>query len=565
MPSQSENPATRPIAKEAIGVAIVAALGIVVFFFHLGTYGLWEPDEARYAEIAREMLALRDFVVPHLNYVPYIEKPPLLFWLTALAIRSFGVNEFAARFVNASAALTGVGAVYFFSRRVFGPREAFWSAVMLVTTALYALMAQVLTTDMLLTATLTIALLAFFLQWSEGGRWCWVMYVAIALAVLSKGPIGIAIPIAVGAIFLILEGDWRGALKRFRVIPGLILTAAIVVPWFVAVAARAPGFIDFYFVGEHFRRFFESSYSHGQPFYYYVPVILAGTLPWSLLVPLVRWQSLTPHPARRFCLIAAITIFVIFSIASAKLIPYILPAIPPLTIVIASGVLADLNGTGQVQMGSRRFAVSGPMLGLIGACVLMVAIFADRFASPNALTVRPALYAAGAILLMAGEVCFAAFWARWLAAGLATIAAASCATLIVASYGRIMAESLRSYAGLAQTIAQDAPTARLICYPRYIQSLPFYTRRRVILVGAATELAYGATHSPDGGDYFFSRRADLVRLWNDPAPTVLIADKGAFQGLAGSLGPYTVIAEDAKKIAVEHAPPAGVVNSGGRD
>jgi hypothetical protein len=118
-----------------------------------------------------------------------------------------------------------------------------------------------------------------------------------------------------------------------------------------------------------------------------------------------------------------------------------------------------------------------------------------------------------------------------------------------------MAEPLRSYAEFARTVAWRAPTARLICYPRYIQSLPFYSRRRVILVGPQTELAYGAEHSPDAAQYFFSRRADLMRLWNSAIPTVLIADKSAFPAMAASLGRYVVIAEDAKKIAIEHAPP----------
>ncbi|MGH7841946.1 MAG: hypothetical protein ACREQT_10555, partial [Candidatus Binataceae bacterium] len=94
--------------------------------------------------------------------------------------------------------------------------------------------------------------------------------------------------------------------------------------------------------------------------------------------------------------------------------------------------------------------------------------------------------------------------------------------------------------------------ARLICYPRYIQSLPFYARRRVILIGAKTELAYGAAHSPDAAQFFFTRRADLLRLWNQPTPTVLIVDRAAFTPLASSLGPYTVIAADARKIAVTH-------------
>jgi 4-amino-4-deoxy-L-arabinose transferase-like glycosyltransferase len=339
------------------------------------------------------------------------------------------------------------------------------------------------------------------------------------------------------------------------------LTAVIAAPWFAEVAIRQPDFLDFYLVGEHFRRFFQAGYSHGQPIYYYVPVIIAGTLPWSLFAIFVPWCSLTPAPARRFCLIGAATILIVFSIASAKLIPYILPAIPLIAIVIASGLFGftrddrDETGTASAGHDCRRLAACGPLLGIIGAGVLLVAIFADRFASPNAATVQTALYAAGAIVLVAGGACFAAFWGRRLTLGLATVAAAASATLIIASYGRIMAEPLRSYARLARTIAERAPAARLICYPRYIQSLPFYSRRRVILVGPKTELAYGAEHSPDAAQYFFNSRTDLMRLWSAPTPTVLIVDRAAFPALADSLGSFTVIAEDPKKIAAERVPP----------
>jgi 4-amino-4-deoxy-L-arabinose transferase-like glycosyltransferase len=547
---------TRAIA--AGGAAAIAAFATLIFFFHLGTYGLWEPDEGRYAEIAREMLATGNFVVPHLNYVPYIEKPPLLYWLTALSMWLFGVNEFAARFVNAAAALGGVLATYCFTLRAFDYRRAILAAVVLATSALYAEMAQVLTTDMLLTATLTVALFAFFLHWRDGGAWCWLFYSAMGLAMLTKGPVGAVIPLLAGAVFLWREGELRGAMRRFRVIPGMMLAAAISVPWFAAITFRERGFFDFYFVGEHFRRFFESSYSHSEPIYYYVPVIAAALLPWTIIVPFLPWRFLEPNPARRFCTIAAATIFVLFSLASAKLIPYILPAMPPLAIIIADAILVFADAClGRSHRDSapdpRRLAVIGPILGILGAGVIAVAFNADRFASSYMLIARPALYAGGAVVIVGGILCFAAFWQRWPMAGLTVFVATATATLLIASYGRIMAEPTRSYAALARTIEQRAPDAVLVCYTRYIQSLPFYCRRRVILIGAKTELAYGAEHSPDGSKFFFTRAADLYRLWNEPQPTVLVLDRSALAPIEKNLGAFKVIASDLKKLAIMRA------------
>lgn len=552
-------PGAGNFGRDAAALIAVSALAAIVFFFKLGTYGLWEPDEGRYAEIAREMLAARDFIVPHLNYVPYIEKPPLLYWLTALSMSILGVDEFAARLPNALAALIGVIATFVFALRAFDRRRAILAAAVLTTSGLYAVMAQVLTTDMLLTAAVTVALFAFYLHFREGGRWCWLLYAAAGIGVLAKGPVGAAIPLLAGVAFLWWERELKGAIRRFHVFAGFVLIAAIALPWFAVVMLKEPGFFDFYFVGEHFRRFFEPSYSHGGPIYYYVPVIAAGMLPWTIVVPFLPWRSLAPNPARRFCMIASAVIVVFFSLASAKLIPYILPAIPPFAVIIADAIATfadDRAARIETAPGKRkapdprRLAVIGPLLGIAGAGTIMVAINAHRLASPYPMMVHPALYLAGTTLIAGGLVSFVTFWSRRLFAGIAVFVAAASATLMIGSYGRILAEPTRSYAQLAREINLRAPNAVLICYPRYIQSLPFYCRRRVILVGAKTELAYGAEHAPDASRWFFTSRSDLMRLWNEPRPTVLVIDRWALAPLQPSLGPYRVVASDAKKLAI---------------
>jgi 4-amino-4-deoxy-L-arabinose transferase-like glycosyltransferase len=549
-------PANSAFPGDAIGLVTVTAFAAIIFFFNLGTYGLWEPDEARYAEIAREMLALHDFIVPHLNYVPYIEKPPLLYWLGAASMSLFGVNEFAARLPNAIAALIGVIATYLFVLRAFDRRRAILAGVILATSGLYAVMAQVLTTDMLLTAMVTVALFAVYLHWREGGRWCWLAYAAIGLAILTKGPVGAVIPFIAGVIFLWWEGQLRGSIRRFHAFAGLLVVAAIALPWFVAITMREPGFFQFYFVGEHFRRFFEPSYSHSGPIYYYAPVIAAGLLPWTIVVPFLPWRSLEPNSARRFCVVSSAVVIGFFSLASSKLIPYILPALPPIAVIIADAIMAfardpsDADEARHEVADPRRLAALGPILGIAAVAVIVTAIDADSYASRYPLILRPALWLAGASMAVAGPGCFIAFWRRRLLQGLTIFVLGTFAALMAVGYGRILAEPTRSYAQLARDINLRAPNAVLVCYPRYIQSLPFYCRRRVILVGAKTELAYGAEHAPDAARYFFTRRADLMRLWNEPRPTVLIVDWSALTPLQPSLGRYRIIAVDSKKIAI---------------
>ncbi len=536
-------------------VAGTSALAAAVFFFHLGRYGLWEPDEARYAEIAREVVESGNLLLPHLNYVLYLEKPPLLYWLTAASFRLFGQSEFAARFFVAAFAVAGVAATSYFAARAFGRRHAILAGAILATTPLYAVMAQVLTTDMLLAALVTVAMFSLYLHWLEGGAWCWLGYIAIALGILTKGPVAAALPILTVAIFLAWQRELRGAVRRFHAVAGLALVAIAAAPWFIATSLRVAGFFDFYFAGEHFRRIFEPSYSHGEPIWFYLPVLAAGLLPWSMLVPLFTWRAMTPNPARRFCLAASAVVIGSFSLASAKLIPYVLPAAAPIAVLIADGIIscawpARAGEPGLRPPDSRILAEAGPLLGLLGAGAIAAAASAGRFHSPYVIEVRPALYAVGAIMAVGGAVTLAAFMMRRTRAVLAAIVVAMAAALAAGTWARIEAEPLRCYAGLGRSLSERAPNATVICYHRYVQSLPFYTRRRVILVGPQSELRFGAERAPDAGDYFFKSDAELLRLWDEPGEKVLVIDEPDLGRLGARLGNFAIIGAEHQKRAI---------------
>jgi 4-amino-4-deoxy-L-arabinose transferase-like glycosyltransferase len=539
----------------ALAVALPTALAAIICFFHLGRFGLWEPDEARYAEIGREMLALREYLIPHLNYVIYIEKPPLLYWLTALSYRLFGVDQSAARFFVALSAVAAVAATAFFALRTFSRRHALIAGAVLATMPLFAVMGQVLTTDMLLAALMTVATFALFLHWRDGGAWCWIAYAAIALGVLTKGPEAAILPILTIAIFLAWERELPCALRRFHAIAGLALIFAIAAPWFVYVTLKVPGYFDFYFVGEHLRRIFQPSYSHGEPIWFYVPVLIVGLLPWSLMVPLFTWRAAAPNPARRYCVVAAAVIIGAFSLASAKLIPYILPAAAPLAVLIADGVVTcawpPRENTGALRRPDTRIlAEAGPLLGLLGAGTIAAGLLAAKFRSPYPMEVRPALFAIGAILVAGGAGTAFSVGPRRAGAAVAAIVLTMALALTAGTWARIEAEPLRSYAVLARTIAARAPDATIICYHRYVQSLPFYTRKRVILVGDRTELAFGAKRAADEHEYFFRTDADLMRLWNAPGEKVLVLDAPDLARLRGRLGDFTLIASEYHKRAI---------------
>ena len=539
----------------AYDIGAIVALSLAVCLFHLGSFGLWEPDEARYAEIAREMLQSGNLLVPHLNYVAYVEKPPLLYWLTTLTFWIFGVSEFAARLPVALSAIAGILATYFFALRAFGRRHAILAAAILATTPLYALMAQVLTTDMMLTALVTIATFSLYLHWDEGGRWCWIAYVAMGLAVMTKGPVGAAIPILSMLLWLTLNRELGGAIAKFRAIPGLLLTILIAAPWFVAMTVREPGFFDFYFVGEHLRRVFETDYSHSEAFYFYLPVLAVGLLPWSLLVPFLTWRDSPRNPARSFCIVAAGLTVVAFSCASAKLTPYILPAVPPLAVLIADGLVSCAWPTADSRAAiappdSRILIESGPMLALLGAGVIVAAIAATQFRTPYVMAARPAMYAIGAILMAGGAVTTSMFVARRNPAGFGAIVVTLALALIAGGWARLETERMRSYAGLSRAIAGTAPDAAIICYHRYVQSLPFYNRRRVVLLGGRTELDFGARLDPDAREWFLNSDEQMFRRWDQPGRVVIVLDAGDLARMKERFGDFDVIAIEGKKRAI---------------
>jgi 4-amino-4-deoxy-L-arabinose transferase-like glycosyltransferase len=543
----------------------LVALGVgAICFFHLGRYGLWEADEPRYAEIAREMVVSGHYLIPRLDYVAYVEKPPLLYWLTSLSFALFGPTQFAARLVPALAALGGVMLTFWFTARSLGRRRATLAAALLGTAPLYAVLAQVLLTDMLLTLLLTCAFFTFFVVWREGGRLWPMFYLAIALAVLTKGPIGLLLPAVVGLLFLWgVEGKPRQAtVRNFHPLAGGTIVAIIALPWFLLMSWRLPGYADFYFVGEHLRRFFVASYSHGEPFYFYLPVLLGGLMPWALCLPLL-WRYGTRGPVRSYCALAAGVVLGVFSLANAKLIPYILPALPPLAVLLADSIVSAIEAVAQVRAGSehRRTAtewiLSAPAAVLVlgGSGLLIFALTARHGANPYLALLRPSLITLAAVISAGGCAAFAFAWRRHFGVAVAVVALTSAAGLLTGTYCRIAAEPIRPYSALCRAVAAQASRGPIICYHRYVQGLPFYTRRRVLMVGnALSELRFGAEHCPRRARYFLPDDEALLALWRREPRAILVIDAPELSRLQPRLGPIRILAREGSKRAVIRAP-----------
>jgi hypothetical protein len=325
-----------------IALLILIVLPACLLYPRLG-FRLFEPDESRYAEISREMLLRHEVVIPYLQGQPYLDKPPLLYWLVMGSYRLFGPHDWAARLVPTLAIHGCVLLVYLLGRRRLGERAAFWGALALTLAPGFLSMGRLLLLDGLLTFFTTLALFSA-LEAYDGPRlrwgWWFLASVACGLGVLTKGPVAVLLLLPPLWIYRRLTAPgrslgWRPLLVFAFVVIGISL------PWYAALAQRSPKFLRYFFWEQNVLRFLSpGEHVHGSLFY--VPVLLAGLLPATLLlVPFLRFLlSSNAEIARRrplelgFLLLAGGWCVLFFSLSMCKLPTYILPALPPLALAL---------------------------------------------------------------------------------------------------------------------------------------------------------------------------------------------------------------------------------------
>lgn len=324
-----------------VSLLILLVLPAVLLYPCMG-FHLFEPDEGRYAEIPREMLARGDWIVPHLQNAPYLDKPPLFYWLVMGSYAIFGVHDWAARLVPALAIHITILLVYLLGRRSLGERPAFWGALLLGLAPGFLSIGRLLVLDGLLALWVTLSLLSGFEAIrGERFRWSWWLVAATAcgLGILTKGPVALV-------LFLppLLAHGWLADRRQIGwhalgVLAGVVLLLTL--PWYVAVCCRMPEFARHFFWQHHVVRYF-APFDHQRPFWFYVPIVLLGLLPGILLLPaLVRWLLASDDNARRqrtpalgFALLSAGWCLLFFSLSGCKLPTYIMPAFPPLALAL---------------------------------------------------------------------------------------------------------------------------------------------------------------------------------------------------------------------------------------
>lgn len=321
-------------------VAALAAVCYVFFFYGLSGIGLVGPDEPRYAAIAREMLLTGDFITPRLHGEPWFEKPVLMYWLAAAGFKLFGINELGARFPSALGATICVFFVYACGRMLWNRATGFVAALILATSIGFFAFARAASMDMPLTACLTIAL-GFFLAGSneQGPRRRWLFYgfyAALGLGILAKGPVALMLPVLSLAVYLVSSGkrdDWKTWYPK-----ALWITLAVAAPWFIVCAIiNGWTFIDVFFIAHNVERFTTPVFGHDRPIYFFLPVLLLLTFPWTfLLISALRRKF---GKSEQILFWWAAVPFVFFSLSQSKLPGYILPVVPPIALLIAKEIL----------------------------------------------------------------------------------------------------------------------------------------------------------------------------------------------------------------------------------
>ena len=307
------------------------------------SFPLLEPDESRYAEIPREMLQHGDWITPRLQGEPYLEKPPLLYWITAVSFQVFGVHDWAARLPPALAIHGSILVLYFFGRRTFGERAAFWGALTLSLAPGFVSIGRLLIIDGILTFCATLALFSAF-EAVRGPRlrWAWWLLAAVAcgLGVLAKGPVALALLAPPLALHRWLSGRSL-PVTRWAVAAFLAVAAGLNVPWYAALCLRAPEFAYTFFWEHNVMRFL-TPFAHERGVWFYGPVLLLGLLPGTLLLwPFLRFlgssDAATAHRRPQelgFLLLAGGWCVLFFTLSACKLPTYILPAFPPLALAL---------------------------------------------------------------------------------------------------------------------------------------------------------------------------------------------------------------------------------------
>ncbi len=532
----------------------------VIWFANLEYRKLIKPDEGRYAEIPREMVVSGDWTTPRLNDLKYFEKPPLQYWATATAYTLFGEHQWTSRLWTALTGFAGILLVWFAGLRLFGRESAIYAAILLGSSMLYSMMAHINTLDMGVTFFITLGIFGLLLGQAETvttkcRNWMLLAWAGLALAVLSKGLMGLVLPGAALFIYMVVQRDFS-VLKRMHWLPGLAVFLLITAPWFYLVMKANPEFFQKFFIYEHYTRFTTKDLGRYQPWYFFIPILLAGMLPWTVLMfdTLLRtWRggarAVKVFSPERFLLIWAVFIYVFFSVSGSKLPSYLLPMFP---------ALALLMGKQLATMSSNRlFWLIAPMLPLT-LLGLGFAPFTARLADTPLQVQGYGEYAdwlvAAALIWTMGVIAALVLLRRpffgtahkLVAVIVLALSSLLAGQLITSGYNTVAKE--RSAYFIAEAIRPQVKSDEpFYSVAMYEQTLPFYLKHTFTLVAYQDEMAFGIVQEPQR---WIADIASFAKVWQLQPAALAIMPVSYYPQLKQSNLDMKIIYEDPQYIVV---------------
>lgn len=477
------------LIRTALPGALIAAVVYFCFFSHLSALGLVGPDEPRYAAVAREMAESSDWVTPRLHGQPWFEKPILYYWAAGTAFRLLGVSEFSARLPSALAATLAALALGWAARRFYGPTTAWAVLLIFPTTVGVFAFARAATTDMLFSALLALAMVAasqslFGSPVQPSRRLGLVAFGSfLGFAALAKGPAAVVLAGGSMAVWALLTRRWKDA---FRLMHPLAAFPFLVValPWYVVCALRNPEFVETFLISHNIERYLAPIFRHTQPVWFYGPVLALGLVPWTVLLYLAVRDGVRVWLRKRLSdsvgfFFASWAIFpvLLFSFSESKLPGYVLPTIPPLSLLLARSITQAFEEHGR-----------SPQWALVGAGATYVALSLSLGHWLNRLPEESAPLLQGRILLWGGVtaamgllVATLGIWGRLRAAFV--LAALVTAVLVEGIHLRVLPQldaylSPRTAASIALREQRDAATIEVYRLRRtWHYGLNFYLGR----------------------------------------------------------------------------------------
>lgn len=500
------------------GLVILSTLFALLYLLPLNGRLLWQPDETRYAEISREMLQRGDWVVPHLLGLRYFEKPVAGYWINNVSQWLFGDSNFAVRFGSVFSTACSAALIFWLALTLWQSRKtALLATVIYLTSILVFSVGSYSVLDPMISLWLTAGMVASYMSlqvttWRKKCGWYALLGLACGMGFVTKGFLALAIP-----VIAILPVVWQQ--RKIKEIlsfgPVAVVVALLLsLPWAIAIALREPDYWNYFFWVEHIQRFASDKAQHKSPFWFYLPILLLGTLPWLALLPaslLKGWRERATRPELFFLLSWVIMPLLFFSLAKGKLLTYVLPCMAPIALLMAAYAKDCMT-----SLSLRVFRVNGIINLAFGVICALVILVLGLGLFPHLVIYGPQEHAKVALGIFA--------FMAWAAVGFITLRnharywpyAAACPLVLALCVGYLIPQQVidnnQPQHFIAENVEVLAESQRVLTNNVGIATGLAWELKRsdIMMYDAQGEVQYGLSY-PDGSAQYVS--ADDFPVW----------------------------------------------------